>query len=117
MGFSRRRALMLAGALIGAGALAAALLLETAPAPAPPDITAAPTQIAHTALGTVGYREVGHGPTLCWLGGPSAVAQMLSWRCSCSRSARLSVASMRCSTAATAEEAVLRRVRPSAVSA
>lgn len=72
MGFSRCRALMLAGALVGAAALAAALLLEMAPAPAPPDITAAPTQIAHTALGDVGYREVGHGPALLMITGFSA---------------------------------------------
>jgi pimeloyl-ACP methyl ester carboxylesterase len=63
---------MLAGALVGAAALAAALLLETAPAPAPPDITAAPTQIAHTALGAIGYREVGHGPALLMITGFSA---------------------------------------------
>jgi pimeloyl-ACP methyl ester carboxylesterase len=79
MDFSRRRALMLAGTLVGAGALAAALLVKsahapappekTAPAPAPPEITAAPTKIAHTALGAVGYREVGHGSTLLMITG------------------------------------------------
>ena len=76
MGFSRRRALMLAGALIGTGALVAALLVEAAPAPAPAsaptNIAAAHTQLAHTALGVVGYREVGHGPALLMITGFSA---------------------------------------------
>ena len=46
--------------------------MKTAPAPAPPNITTAPTQIAHTALGAVGYREVGHGPALLMITGFSA---------------------------------------------
>jgi len=37
-----------------------------------PDITAAPTEIAHTALGAVGYREVGHGQALVMIIGYSA---------------------------------------------
>ena len=72
MGFSRRRAWMLAAAVIGAGALAAALLLDAAPPPPDINITTAPTKIAHTALGAVGYREVGHGRTLLMITGFSA---------------------------------------------
>lgn len=58
---------MLAAALVGASTVAGCSSAATAPAP--PDITAAPTQIARTALGTVGYREVGHGPTLLMITG------------------------------------------------
>jgi pimeloyl-ACP methyl ester carboxylesterase len=36
------------------------------------DITAAPTEVADTALGAVGYREVGHGPALVMIIGYSA---------------------------------------------
>ena len=71
MGFRRRRALMLAGALVGAGMIG----LGSAPveaAPTPSDIAAAPTQVAHTALGDVGYREIGHGPALVMITGFSA---------------------------------------------
>jgi pimeloyl-ACP methyl ester carboxylesterase len=39
---------------------------------APPDVATAPTQIAHTALGAVGYREVGRGPSLLMITGFSA---------------------------------------------
>jgi pimeloyl-ACP methyl ester carboxylesterase len=35
----------------------------------PPDIAAAPTRIADTALGAVAYRELGHGPTLLMVTG------------------------------------------------
>jgi hypothetical protein len=51
MGFSRRRALILAAVLLAATALAAPLLVDAMPAPAPPvlNITAAPTRLAHTA--------------------------------------------------------------------
>jgi hypothetical protein len=48
---------MLAVGLVGASIVAGCSSAATAPAL--PDITAAPTQIARTALGTVGYREVG----------------------------------------------------------
>jgi pimeloyl-ACP methyl ester carboxylesterase len=68
MGFSRRGVLMLAAVLAGAGTLG----LGAGPAgaaPAPPNIVTAPTQIAHTALGNVGYREVGQGPTLLMITG------------------------------------------------
>jgi pimeloyl-ACP methyl ester carboxylesterase len=60
---------MLAAALVGAATLAAALVEA---APAPPNVTAAPTRIARTALGAVGYRTVGHGPTLVMITGFSA---------------------------------------------
>jgi pimeloyl-ACP methyl ester carboxylesterase len=60
---------MLAAALVGACALAAARVNA---APAAPGITAAPTRIAHTALSAVGYREVGHGPTLLMITGFNA---------------------------------------------
>jgi pimeloyl-ACP methyl ester carboxylesterase len=59
-------------------ALAGALstLLTTAPsdpvAGATSDITAAPTQVAQTPLGAVGYREVGRGPALLMITGFSA---------------------------------------------
>lgn len=80
MGFSRHRVLMLAAVLAGAGGIVLGCSSAgTAPAPssaetapAPPDIAAAPTQIAHTGLGAVGYREVGHGPTLLMITGFSA---------------------------------------------
>jgi pimeloyl-ACP methyl ester carboxylesterase len=71
MGFRRRRALMLVGALVGAGMIG----LGPAPveaAPTPPDIATAPTQVAHTSLGDVGYREVGRGPALVMVTGFSA---------------------------------------------
>jgi pimeloyl-ACP methyl ester carboxylesterase len=41
-------------------------------APSPPNVAVAPTQIAHTALGAVGYREVGRGPALLMIIGFSA---------------------------------------------
>lgn len=62
---------MLAGALLAAGMIG----LGSAPAEAvaaPPDIATAPTQIAHTALGDVGYRQVGQGPPLVMITGFSA---------------------------------------------
>jgi pimeloyl-ACP methyl ester carboxylesterase len=68
MGVRRRGGLMMAAFLAGAGTI----MLGCSPAKAaaaPPNITAAPTQIAHTALGDVGYREVGHGPTLLMITG------------------------------------------------
>jgi pimeloyl-ACP methyl ester carboxylesterase len=71
MGCRRRRALMLVGALVGAGMIG----LGPAPveaAPTPAGIAIAPTRIAHTTLGDVGYREVGHGPTLVMITGFSA---------------------------------------------
>jgi pimeloyl-ACP methyl ester carboxylesterase len=69
VGFSRRRALMFAAALIGTGTLAVS---PAEAAAAPPNITAAHTRIAHTALGAVGYREIGRGPTLLMITGFSA---------------------------------------------
>jgi pimeloyl-ACP methyl ester carboxylesterase len=71
MGFSRCRVLMLAAALaaastVGLGCSAARTVS------APPDITTAPAEVAHTALGAVGYREVGHGPVLLLITGFSA---------------------------------------------
>jgi pimeloyl-ACP methyl ester carboxylesterase len=70
MDFKRSRVLTLAAVLVGAGIIAGCS--SAAAATAPPDITAAPTQVAHTALGAVGYREVGHGPTLVMITGFSA---------------------------------------------
>ena len=74
MGFSRRRALMLGAILLAAGALVAVPLVGATHAPAQPvfNIAAAPTKIADTALGAVGYREIGHGPTLLMITGFSA---------------------------------------------
>jgi pimeloyl-ACP methyl ester carboxylesterase len=77
---------MLAAALAGAGSLVlgcssarTASSAQAAPAsssaravPASPDIAAAPIQVARTALGAVGYREVGHGPALMMITGFSA---------------------------------------------
>lgn len=71
MGFGRRRALMLVGTLVGAGMIGLRSVAVEA-APAAPDIATAPTQAAHTALGDVGYREVGHGPSLLMITGFSA---------------------------------------------
>jgi pimeloyl-ACP methyl ester carboxylesterase len=68
MGVSRRRAQMLTAALVGA----CTVVVGTAPveaARAPQTITVAPTRVAHTAVGAVGYREVGHGPTLLMITG------------------------------------------------
>lgn len=68
MDSSLRPALILAAALVMASTIG--LGAGTAEAvPAPPDIVATPTQVAHTALGDVGYREVGHGPTLLMITG------------------------------------------------
>lgn len=59
MGLSRLRTLVLAAALVGAAT--SGLGAESVGAvPAFPDITAAPTKIARTAGGPVGYREVGN---------------------------------------------------------
>lgn len=68
MSLRRLCAVIVGGALAGASTIG----LGTAPvdaASAPPNIAAAPTQLAHTALGAVGYREVGHGPTLLLITG------------------------------------------------
>jgi pimeloyl-ACP methyl ester carboxylesterase len=62
---------MLVTALVAAGTITLGTASGEA-APASPNITAAPTQIAHTALGSVGYREVGHGPALLMITGFSA---------------------------------------------
>jgi pimeloyl-ACP methyl ester carboxylesterase len=74
MGVSLRRAVLLAAILLISGVLAAVLaaVLPGKAAPAVRDITAAPTEVAHTALGAVGYREVGSGPTLLMITGFSA---------------------------------------------
>lgn len=70
MDFKRSRVLMVASVLVGAGIIAGCS--SAAKATAPPDITAAPTRVAHTALGAVGYREVGQGPALVMITGFSA---------------------------------------------
>jgi hypothetical protein len=83
MEFSRRRVVLLAAALVGASAVVLGCSSPgTVPAKpgiarspdiaAAPDIAVAPTQVAHTALGAVGYREVGHGPALLLITGFSA---------------------------------------------
>jgi pimeloyl-ACP methyl ester carboxylesterase len=73
MTFGRRLVMIVAAlagtALVGTGTVGAA---PVEAAPAPPDIAAAPTQVAQTALGAVGYREIGHGPTLVMITGFSA---------------------------------------------
>jgi pimeloyl-ACP methyl ester carboxylesterase len=83
LGFSRRRVLILAAALAGAGTLVLGCSsAQTAPSaqatpassstravPALPGIAAAPIQVARSALGTVGYREAGHGPALVMITG------------------------------------------------
>lgn len=79
--FSRLPALALAlalalvtAAVIGLGT-AVVIGLGTAPAASAagaPDIATAPTRIAHTALGAVGYRSVGQGPPLLMITGFSA---------------------------------------------
>jgi pimeloyl-ACP methyl ester carboxylesterase len=70
MGVNRRRASIFAAILLVAGGLAGVVLGKAAPAVQ--DITAAPTEVAHTALGAVGYREVGSGPTVLMITGFSA---------------------------------------------
>ena len=83
MGFSGRRVLMAAAALAGAGTLVlgcssagpvsvARTASPAQTAPAAQDIVAAPVQVAQTALGTVGYRELGQGPALVMITGYSA---------------------------------------------
>jgi pimeloyl-ACP methyl ester carboxylesterase len=62
---------MLATALVAAGTIALGTATVGA-APAPANITTAPTQIATTSLGAVGYREIGHGPALLMITGFSA---------------------------------------------
>ena len=76
MGSRRCRVLLLAAALAGASTIGLGCSsAHTAAAPpgtteaAPPDIAAAPTEVARTTLGTVGYREVGHGPALVMITG------------------------------------------------
>jgi pimeloyl-ACP methyl ester carboxylesterase len=68
MGLGRCHALALAGVLAGAGMIGLGAPSVEAD-PASPDIVSAPTQVAHTALG---YREVGHGPSLLMITGFSA---------------------------------------------
>jgi pimeloyl-ACP methyl ester carboxylesterase len=63
-----RRVLIVATALLGAATIGLGCAAANS-APAQPDITAVPTQSAHTTLGAVGYREVGHGPTLIMITG------------------------------------------------
>lgn len=70
MAINRHRALILAAILLVAGVLAAVQLGKAAPAVQ--DITAVPTEVAHTALGAVGYRELGSGPTVLMITGFSA---------------------------------------------
>jgi pimeloyl-ACP methyl ester carboxylesterase len=81
MGLRRSRALIFTTALVGASALGlggtagvttARAAEVTAAAPAPPNVAAAPIEVANTALGTVSYREVGHGPALLLITGFSA---------------------------------------------
>jgi pimeloyl-ACP methyl ester carboxylesterase len=88
MDLRRSRVLLLAAVLAGVGTLVLGcssprtqssapptVPAPTAPAPAPmvpAGITAAPVQVARTALGDVGYREVGHGPALVLITGFSA---------------------------------------------
>jgi pimeloyl-ACP methyl ester carboxylesterase len=90
MGSGRGRVLMLAVAMAGAGMIALGCsspqatgsadstatgspdTTATSAAAAPLNITAAPTEIAHTALGAVAYRQIGHGPALVMITGFSA---------------------------------------------
>ena len=52
-----------------AGVTAARAAEVTVAAPTPPNIAAAPIEVANTALGAVSYREVGHGPALLLITG------------------------------------------------
>jgi pimeloyl-ACP methyl ester carboxylesterase len=61
MSLKKARSLVLAAAILGA-ATAGLGAGAAGAAPLPPDIATAPTEGAHTALGAVGYREVGSGP-------------------------------------------------------
>lgn len=70
MNLTRWHQMALAAVLVGAGTLG--LGSPRVGAAAPPDIEDAPTQVAQTALGAVGYREVGRGPTLLMITGFSA---------------------------------------------
>ena len=89
MGLCRRRVVLAAAVLASAGTLVlgcssarpASPARTASPAetsslaqatPAPPDIVAAPVQVARTALGTVGYRVIGHGPALVMITGFTA---------------------------------------------
>lgn len=79
----RARRLTISSAIVATSALAVAALAgpalagpaSTAPASAlassagPPDILSAPTLVAHTADGNVGYRDVGRGSPILLIGG------------------------------------------------
>jgi pimeloyl-ACP methyl ester carboxylesterase len=68
----RHRAATFAAVLVGAPVLALGAAPGVADAVTTPNIAAAPTQVARTALGTVGYREIGRGSTLLMITGFSA---------------------------------------------
>lgn len=68
MGSHRRHALILAAVVVSAG-ISGYGTDRTQASPAPPNIAGAPTRVAHTALGAVGYREVGHGQPLLMITG------------------------------------------------
>ena len=68
MSFGRALSAIVA-ALLGAGTIATP---RAEAAPSPPDIATSPIHVARTALGPVGYREVGHGPTLLMITGLGA---------------------------------------------
>lgn len=65
------RTVLTAAALVAAGSTGLGAAPRAGAASAP-SITAVPTRVAHTTLGAVGYREVGHGPALLMITGFSA---------------------------------------------
>ena len=76
---------LLAWGLLSAGGLAAcgsssttsATTTTTVPPAADESVIAAPIRLAHTALGAVGYREIGSGPPLVLITG--FTASMEDW--------------------------------------
>jgi pimeloyl-ACP methyl ester carboxylesterase len=63
MGLGRFSTALLAAA-VSVGIALAPVPAAASSASASPNILAVPTRVAHTALGSVGYRELGHGPKL-----------------------------------------------------
>lgn len=69
MGLARIHSTLVVAALAAGGLLAGTLAPLPASAAGTPNILTTPTKVAHTSLGSVGYREIGHGPTLVMITG------------------------------------------------
>jgi pimeloyl-ACP methyl ester carboxylesterase len=76
---STRGSLLLLTCLAAVGLPIAVSACAVAPAtaawPAPPSVVSSPARVAHTSLGTVGYRIVGSGPPLVMIMGYDATMQ------------------------------------------